>query len=350
MDAKQTLYDFTMQRFEIFKSQDPKIGDFDVTFEINGKKLFANKFILRSVSSTFDSMLSDRWSKRDERVKIKGYSFDDFKEFLIFLYSGECTLTKDNIAVMIDIAEFFGVKIFKKYCENFLISIIDQENFPKMFELADKYSMEEFKQFAYVQRLDNILKPEIFSNFTKSVIRDIIEINQNNSDQEKLFVAVYMWGVFPAFQLQKEDKNLNLNEAIKKEIVDFLPFFNFKLMDKYFRNDFVFRIINKNGKIMKGQLQCPDDEIIADIIKLQKNSYGSCYSDGYCYWNSKKSNLTKPCILKKDDNIKWYLFFDFKQDIAIIPRKCVSDETYLLAEMFAENGFILDSYCKIEVV
>uniref|UniRef100_A0A914PJ98 BTB domain-containing protein n=1 Tax=Panagrolaimus davidi TaxID=227884 RepID=A0A914PJ98_9BILA len=112
MDAKQTLYDFTMQRFEIFKSQDPKIGDFDVTFEINGKKLFANKFILRSVSSTFDTMLSDRWSKPNESIKIEGYCFDDFKEFLMFLYSGECTLTEDNIAAMIDIAEFFVVKIF----------------------------------------------------------------------------------------------------------------------------------------------------------------------------------------------------------------------------------------------
>uniref|UniRef100_A0A914QNR9 BTB domain-containing protein n=1 Tax=Panagrolaimus davidi TaxID=227884 RepID=A0A914QNR9_9BILA len=77
-----------------FKSQDPEL--FDIVFDIEGKKLYADKLIL----SIFKSMLSNRWISKNDAIKIKTYKFNDFKKLLTFIYSGECILTDANILTM----------------------------------------------------------------------------------------------------------------------------------------------------------------------------------------------------------------------------------------------------------
>uniref|UniRef100_A0A914YTC1 BTB domain-containing protein n=1 Tax=Panagrolaimus superbus TaxID=310955 RepID=A0A914YTC1_9BILA len=100
MNAQEILYKFQMEKFEIFKSQDPENGKFDVVFEIDGKKLYANKYMLCTTSTTLESMLSDRWTKSNEPIPLHGHTFEDFKEFLTFLYSGKCSLTDNSIFAM----------------------------------------------------------------------------------------------------------------------------------------------------------------------------------------------------------------------------------------------------------
>uniref|UniRef100_A0A914P7B0 BTB domain-containing protein n=1 Tax=Panagrolaimus davidi TaxID=227884 RepID=A0A914P7B0_9BILA len=78
MSVERIQYDFSMQRFAVFKEQDPENGYFDVVFEIEEKKLYAHKLMLCPVSTTFKSMLSECWTKPNELIKIEGYSFDDF--------------------------------------------------------------------------------------------------------------------------------------------------------------------------------------------------------------------------------------------------------------------------------
>uniref|UniRef100_A0AC35FYC8 BTB domain-containing protein n=1 Tax=Panagrolaimus sp. PS1159 TaxID=55785 RepID=A0AC35FYC8_9BILA len=68
-----------MECFEIFKAQNSE--DFDVAFEIDGKKLYADKSRLTKISPTFKSMLSDRWISKNDTISIKDYSFRDFKKF-----------------------------------------------------------------------------------------------------------------------------------------------------------------------------------------------------------------------------------------------------------------------------
>uniref|UniRef100_A0AC34FS22 BTB domain-containing protein n=1 Tax=Panagrolaimus sp. ES5 TaxID=591445 RepID=A0AC34FS22_9BILA len=123
MDAKlKYFYELYIQKYEVFKAQDPETGEFDVVFEIEGKKLYAHKSKLCEVSTTFKSMLSDRWTKPNEPIIIQDYTFDDFTKFVTFIYSGDCEFAHDNISALIDIAEFYNVPVFKKACEDFLLT------------------------------------------------------------------------------------------------------------------------------------------------------------------------------------------------------------------------------------
>uniref|UniRef100_A0A914XZM5 BTB domain-containing protein n=1 Tax=Panagrolaimus superbus TaxID=310955 RepID=A0A914XZM5_9BILA len=136
-----------MAKYEIFKAQNPENGDFDVVFEIEGKKLYAHKSKLCEVSSTFNEMLSERWTTPNEPINIQKNTFDDFKTFVTFIYSGEFEFDSNNIFTMVDIAECYDVKIFKKACEDYLLKTEwDLINVFPMLDLAFKYSLEDLKK------------------------------------------------------------------------------------------------------------------------------------------------------------------------------------------------------------
>uniref|UniRef100_A0A914PTK1 BTB domain-containing protein n=1 Tax=Panagrolaimus davidi TaxID=227884 RepID=A0A914PTK1_9BILA len=168
------------ERFEIFESQDPENEHFDVTFEIEGKTLLANKLLLTSASEYMNSFLSDRWTKKDEPVKIEDYSYDNFYEFLRFLYLGSCNLTAENVFKLIDLAEFTGTERFlssKKSFVDFLSSV----------NTSSRYSL----------------------NFLL---------------EEKVFRAVYKWTENQVMkQKDADDKNFDLLEAVKDELRKTFP-------------------------------------------------------------------------------------------------------------------------------
>uniref|UniRef100_A0A914PLF3 BTB domain-containing protein n=1 Tax=Panagrolaimus davidi TaxID=227884 RepID=A0A914PLF3_9BILA len=194
MNPQQIIYNFQMERFEIFKTQNPDIAKFDVAFDIGGKILYAHKFILYPISSTFEAMLSDRWTKSDDPIKIEGYLYDDFKQFLTFLYSGQCELSHDNIFAMVDIAEFFGVVAFKDFCEEFLVqSKFTLDNVFLMVEFAKKYSLKKLEETITKFITDNFamcFKSIQFQVLPKSTVKDLIEVNQETPMQEEMFEGV----------------------------------------------------------------------------------------------------------------------------------------------------------------
>uniref|UniRef100_A0A914YJ95 BTB domain-containing protein n=1 Tax=Panagrolaimus superbus TaxID=310955 RepID=A0A914YJ95_9BILA len=190
---QQILYKFQMKRFEVFNAQDSENDHFDVIFEINGKKLYANTFMLCPISTTFKSMISDRWTKRDETIPIQDYTFDDFKEFLTFIYSGKCALTNENVFALIDMAEFYGVPEFKKACEKFSLNIIDTDNALKIHEYAFKYSMAQLKKSINIfiaKNLSNLINSEKLQTLQKFAVKDIIVSINKISKQEELFEMV----------------------------------------------------------------------------------------------------------------------------------------------------------------
>uniref|UniRef100_A0AC34FS11 BTB domain-containing protein n=1 Tax=Panagrolaimus sp. ES5 TaxID=591445 RepID=A0AC34FS11_9BILA len=325
---------------DTFKAQDPENGNFNVVFEIDEKKLYAHSLILSFASTTFESMLSNRWTKPGESIAIKDYTFENFKEFLTFLYSGACELTDENIFAMVDIAEFYNITVFKENCEEYLTKMqLNLINIYQMIEIVIKYSLVKFKEFLkhfVLNNLSLILKSALFQGVEKPILNFIVESSQEAARQEELFEAVYKWAE---------------NRAIRKlEIKKSFLFSGDELSDILCARSKVFvKVIDVNGKVMKGELQCGHSEKFADIILSQKNTNSSFLQNGggYCYWNTERSKPSTPSKLTKSDKIEWYLVYDEDGDLAVGHRHDIGD-SYLLAEMSAENGFKLSKGCKIE--
>uniref|UniRef100_A0AC34EZE6 BTB domain-containing protein n=1 Tax=Panagrolaimus sp. ES5 TaxID=591445 RepID=A0AC34EZE6_9BILA len=353
-EEKENLYELQMERFKVFKAQIPDPEKSDIVFDFHGKNLYAHKFMISTISPTFDSMLASRWAKPNEPVQIRDYSFDDFKEFLTFIYSGKCQFTDENIFIMVDIAEFYGVGVFKKACDKYLEKIeLNLNNVFQMLKKAEKYSIVQLKKSLYIFVSNNLLsflQSEQFLNLEEFVVKYIVKCVQKTSDQETLLEWVYKWTENQAINKQKLNKNLDLNDAMKKEMTDFLPFFTFAAMDSDFLDKFIVKIIGKNGKVIKGQLQCPNVNKVAAAILSRLNITCTKENSSYCYWKTRQPKPTEASQLIKNENIDWYLIYDHDGDIAYKHRSMIIRYDYLLAEMVAEDHFEIDGYCKIEIV
>uniref|UniRef100_A0A914Q0A9 BACK domain-containing protein n=1 Tax=Panagrolaimus davidi TaxID=227884 RepID=A0A914Q0A9_9BILA len=274
---------------------------------------------------------------------------------------------------MIDIAEFYDVKVLKNACDKYLSNIeYNYENVFHFLEYSDKYFLQESKKStnAFIcKNFWNLLKSESFKSLPKPLMKNVVAPFLNTLRIEELFEAVFKWAEVQALKKQESDENLNVQETIKEEMSDFLPFFKFDQMSIEFLNKFVakkasflfsgeklnevlssalgkvyVRIYDENGKIMKGVLNCVEMEKVCDVIESQKNEY-NCY----CHWPTKQPIPTVPSKLIKRHGIEWYLIYDCFGDLTVVQYSCIGKYHYLLAVMFAEDGFVWKKKCKIEI-
>uniref|UniRef100_A0A914PMS1 BTB domain-containing protein n=1 Tax=Panagrolaimus davidi TaxID=227884 RepID=A0A914PMS1_9BILA len=145
------------ERFNVFKSQDPENEHFDVAFKIKGKTILANKLLLTSASEYMNVLLSDRWTRNGEAVKIDDYCYDDFCQFLCFIYTGYCKLNDENIFQLTDISECYGIPLLKEFCDKFLSKMqYSVKRIDKLVKFCQKYSMT---------KMEAVLKDYICLNF-----------------------------------------------------------------------------------------------------------------------------------------------------------------------------------------
>uniref|UniRef100_A0A914NYS2 BACK domain-containing protein n=1 Tax=Panagrolaimus davidi TaxID=227884 RepID=A0A914NYS2_9BILA len=127
---------------------------------------------------------------------------------------------------MIDIAEYYGVQVFKTICEKFLTKVeLNFENIYRMIEISNKYSLTKFNQLVIVFASKNIstfLKNEQFYGLEKCTLKKILEFCDKTEHQEVVFEAVYKWAEKQVKENLENDNGSNLNETIKKQIFDLL--------------------------------------------------------------------------------------------------------------------------------
>uniref|UniRef100_A0AC34FG98 BTB domain-containing protein n=1 Tax=Panagrolaimus sp. ES5 TaxID=591445 RepID=A0AC34FG98_9BILA len=365
--AAKNVLELQLIKFDLFKTQDPENARFDVIFELDGKLLYAHKSVLNLVSDTFDSMLSERWTSKDEPIKIEDYTFDVFYQFITFLYSGECQPTNKNIFSMIDIAEFYNVKCFKNYCDEFVSKVkFNGKNIFTFLEVADKYSLPQLNaalQKFIANDFDQILNSEAILASKRSVIESIVFSNEVKP--EDLFQLVYKWA-----EKQAMDKGSNTNDAIKSEITSFLPNIQFNYMKLLFLHEFVVprgfifesldelskilcsrlpenkvKVTNSKGQMLYGNLY-PNKYVVDNIKSLKLSINGGITS--FCWWEPKFQKPTEPSQIKVNKESELYLVYYPSGRIAVLPPTEVSPGHYLIAEMKAENEFTFTPECKIE--
>uniref|UniRef100_A0A914P643 BTB domain-containing protein n=1 Tax=Panagrolaimus davidi TaxID=227884 RepID=A0A914P643_9BILA len=360
-----------------FKSQNPEL--LDIVFDFEGKKLYADKLSLSINSSTFKSMLSDRWISKNDSIKTETYKFDDFKELLTFIYSGKCNLTNENIFTILDMSEFYQIEDLKEICDKYLSKTkLNLSNVLQLIETLSKYSLTQMKkpiQTFIFQDFAILAKFDGFLNADKTIIKEIVKMESNFSKHhEDRFQCIYKWSENQAIKKQKlsNDEIFNLNDAIKTDMQDFLPFIQFKKMRLTFLKDFVVpkgfiftcdelanilknpnpdarvKITNSLGKSIYCDLSGKrkyEIEIIKSLIGRKSENENPLF----IYWDTRCKKPSTPSPLKKRDGVQWYLTYFVDGDIGVIRCSELVFGYYLIAEMFAETDFKVTPYCKIEI-
>uniref|UniRef100_A0A914QPW7 BTB domain-containing protein n=1 Tax=Panagrolaimus davidi TaxID=227884 RepID=A0A914QPW7_9BILA len=287
-------------------------------------------------------MLSDRWISKNDAIKIESYKYDNFKEFLKFLYSGECSLSDENIFTMIDIAEFYQVNSFKKYCDEYLSKItLNMGNIFQLIETSSKYSLLKMKksiQDFLLKNFRNFVKSDRFLNANEFINKQFVKMEPNiDIKPSEVFQAVYKWAENQTIvKNESNDENHNMDDAMKNEIAPFLQLMKF-----------IVKITSSYGQSLCGNL--PNNSMI-EIIETLKNRESDNHYNEIVYWKTKCKKPSIPCPLKKRAGVEWYLVYFQNGDIGVRSSFEINQEHYLLAEMIVETTFNFTVKCKIEIV
>uniref|UniRef100_A0A914PMR7 BTB domain-containing protein n=1 Tax=Panagrolaimus davidi TaxID=227884 RepID=A0A914PMR7_9BILA len=350
MESTDFLSEVQRQYGVAFKSQNPNL--FDVVFEIGGKKLYVDKLRLSIISTTFESMLSDRWTSKNNIIPIKDYKFDDFKEFLSFIYSGKCNLNDSNIMAILDMAEFYQIKHLKELCDKYLSNVeIKFTNVFIFMEISNRYLMKQIKkplQDFINQNFSDLIKSYQFLNSNKAAFKEFVPYDFIKL--EEIFQAVYEWAEVQVVKKQKEsnDKNFNMNDAIKTQLTEVFPNIPFKKMEFRFFNTLAIKITNLHGHTIFGSFTYNNADAI-ELVKSLKNRESDSEPNCIIYWKTNCKTPATPSPLKKRDGSKWYLIYDSFGDVCVKNSITINTNDYLIAETFSETDFVFTPKCKINI-
>uniref|UniRef100_A0AC35FWR3 BACK domain-containing protein n=1 Tax=Panagrolaimus sp. PS1159 TaxID=55785 RepID=A0AC35FWR3_9BILA len=310
------------ERFNIFKSQDPENEHFDVSFEIDGK------------------VFSDRWTRNGEAVKIIDYCYDDFYQFLSFIYIEYCKLNDKNVFQLTDMAECYGVKLFKEYCDKFLSKMqYNVERIDKMVIFCQKYSMTKMeaalKDFIY-RNFDGIISTKEFLSYEKSVVQYLSLIDySHHKKNERLFEAVYKW-TEQQIMAQKDLEDIEEGEIfdvlkeVKNEFCATFP--HISSLDKTMMSiDFLMNFVVENG------FDLTPAEFNAVYKKLCGGGFGLRYYYGEKSYFKDVYFLAKKQALKKQE-----MDFDENFSLADSVKSILSKVIPLVEFSKMDKTFVMD--------
>uniref|UniRef100_A0A914QQD5 Uncharacterized protein n=1 Tax=Panagrolaimus davidi TaxID=227884 RepID=A0A914QQD5_9BILA len=279
-------------------------------------------------------------------------------------------------------SEYYQISHLKELCDKYLSKIeLDLSSILEVLEICNKYSLIKAKEAItnFIFQNFTILKSNEFLKANKLVIKEIVTVfatkQQSNKYLENLFICVYKWSKNQANikkQQLSNNETLNMNDAIKAEMLEFLPFIEFKKMGSSFLRKFVVqkgflftddefadileysksyfkvKITNNLGQSIFGVLSKENKDTM-EFIKTISHSESVNYYNFYIFWNLKRRLPSTPSLLKKRDGVSWYLIYFCDGYIGVKHFSKITVHDYLLAEMFAERSFEITENSKIEI-
>uniref|UniRef100_A0AC35F9R7 BTB domain-containing protein n=1 Tax=Panagrolaimus sp. PS1159 TaxID=55785 RepID=A0AC35F9R7_9BILA len=244
----EIVVNYALKRFEIFCQQNLEEGHFDVTFEfvnrdatvellhdnnnpIPRQQLYAHSFVLWPLSKVFERTFFGPFAKSSV-ITIERHSYNDFKEFLSFLYSGYCDINEKNLMAMIDLSEYYDIKELKEICDVFLkYHPFETRELLGIYESVKLYNGLQDGMLSIWQSISTnaaeIITSNAFMDAKKETILDIVKMDDLKVSEEVLFKAVMEWAGDCSYRKVSE-------EIIKLKLKDILPFIRFPIMNMDF--------------------------------------------------------------------------------------------------------------------
>ena len=133
------------------------------------------------------------WATKDA-IPITGHSYEDFKEFLTYLYLGYCEINHENVMALVDLAESYDVKLLKNKCDIFLTKTQpSSDTVLKIYESLKVYLLKNACTIIIKFIMTNtseVLQSAQFLNAKRETVLDIVRMENLSISEEDLFEAV----------------------------------------------------------------------------------------------------------------------------------------------------------------
>lgn len=194
------------------------------------KEYSAHQKVLSAISPVFDTMFGDNWNKNADPIVIKDATYDAFVAFIKCFYESEMTLTTDNVAEMLRLADKYDVTKMVEGCEKFMMEHLSVKNALEYFAIGQRFSCA--KLIARCQRLfrvkpDGIMESATFSQCEMETLTEFLRAIPDYSQVEKVFDACIKWAEAKCHQKGVDESIDN----IRSELGQCFGLIPFKKMD-----------------------------------------------------------------------------------------------------------------------
>ncbi|XP_049283814.1 kelch-like protein 17 [Anopheles funestus] len=170
----------------------------DVTLEVGGETINAHKVILASVSPYFYAMFNDDMLERNcDVVTLHDIDPSSLKQLIEYAYSGEITITEDNVQVLLPASSLLQIQSVREACCKFLLRQLHPSNCLGIRSFADAHSCKELHSRSHryaLQNFQQVVGTEEFLLLGFNEVQDLISNSQLNiCSEEKVFMAVLNW-------------------------------------------------------------------------------------------------------------------------------------------------------------
>lgn len=161
------------------------------------KRIAAHKCLLAIASTVFNQMFFGVL-KEGADVHIVDASPDEFTEFLQFFYLDKITLTSDNIADVMKLADKYDVSGCMNLCAQFLELTLSTESVCWYYELGILYDLSHLNEICaekICMETKRVFESNTFVNCGRHVLTRILSMEELSCDEINVFEACMNWSI-----------------------------------------------------------------------------------------------------------------------------------------------------------
>jgi len=163
----------------------------DITFVVEGKRIFAHKAILVAQCEHFHAMFSgERFAEsRKSEIEIPQWSYTAFMSMLEWLYTGHTPreLSAVHLTEVLGLADQYTLDGLKHVCENVLVHSVEIDNVCALLRHADQYMAHELKRYCLAFILKNFDQVAYTKSFDElsSIPTLLLEVTRAAATKER---------------------------------------------------------------------------------------------------------------------------------------------------------------------
>lgn len=216
------------QSSALFRSQEFT----DVTFNVDGSKIFAHRVVLAARSEYFRALLYGgmRETNPETEIEIKDTTASAFDALLKYIYSGKIFLgdyKEEMILELLSLAHKYGFLALESALQGYLKSILNIRNICVIFDAAVLYQMNDLCAtcLSFLDRNAlEVLSTDGFSCLTKSALIEVVKRDSFCAPENQIFRAVQEW-VESAEEMSEGDF-IDILDTVRLPLISLHDLFN----------------------------------------------------------------------------------------------------------------------------
>ena len=203
MDWQSTKSSVLERSCHMFNNSD--MSDISFTCSGSSKTFHAHKYVLGTTS------------EKSSVVHLPDATEEGFEQFLRYIYTEECKLTSDNVAVILYLAKKYILPLLSETCVDFLQEKINDKNVLDVLEQAMRYDEKELEKQCrqFIQsNTGKVVATDGFNKVSQSTIAKLLMQDRLSLPEVKLFQAVLKW-----IDFQCSIKNLKRTGENRRSII-----------------------------------------------------------------------------------------------------------------------------------